>query len=128
MFLKFKSDEERINYGGSYFIEIQYCKYPEETPLEKLVSVDLINNFNVSSLYIYGDDDNEFFNQYKDIFNDGVYSNLECGIVDNYGINYYNQDKITAIIEKLQTQKPKDYKILLEWLKSSTNGIYILGY
>lgn len=89
LFHTFKSREERRKYGGSYFIEIQYCSLAKGTEIEKIVSVDAIENWKNDSLYIYGDDDNEFEVYYREIFTGGIYNNLKRGCVDMCGINYY---------------------------------------
>lgn len=49
--------------------------------------------------------------------------------IDEFGINYYSKDKVKIIKDKLQTIKPKEYEILLNWLEDAKNynGIYILG-
>ncbi len=127
MFLKFNSDEERREYGGSCFFEIQYCRLKQGTPVSEIVSVDSISNWDYTSLYVYYDDNNEFWNDYGEIFGNGVYSNLGEGIMDFYGIDYYDNDRVINIINRLEERKPNDYMILLEWIKESKNGIYVLG-
>lgn len=85
LFYTFNSQEERSNYGGSMFIEIQFCKLPVGTPIKRVVAVGSINYWQNDSLYI--DDENAFFLEYSNIFNCGTYDNLKCGTVDIYGIN-----------------------------------------
>lgn len=121
------SQEERRNYGNSAFVEIQFCKLPVGTITDKLVAVDSINNLQNDSLYI--DDENVFFQEYSSIFDCGTYSNLKCGTVDMYGINYYTPALTDSIIERLRMEKPADYEVLVEWLIKSRryNGFYILG-
>lgn len=58
LFYSFTSQEERKKFGGSYFIELQYCKLAQGTEIEKIVSVSSIEYWKNDSLYIYGDDDN----------------------------------------------------------------------
>lgn len=127
LFHIFKSQEERQTFGGSAFIEIQFCKLPVGTPTKKLVAVGSINNWQNDSLYI--DNDNAFFQEYNNIFNCGIYNNLKSGTVDIYGINYYAPSVTDTIIEKLHKDKPADYEVLIEWLTESKeyNGFYILG-
>lgn len=127
LFHIFNSQEERRNYGGSGFVEIQFCKLPVGTTTDKLVAVDSINNWQNDSLYI--DDEIEFYDEYSSIFDCGTYNNLKCGTVDMYGINYYAPALIDSIIEKLRKDKPADFETLLEWLikSRSYNGFYILG-
>ena len=52
LFHIFNSREERRNYGGSAFVEIQFCKLSSGTATDKLVAVDSINNWQDDSLYI----------------------------------------------------------------------------
>lgn len=127
MFYTFDSQEERRNFGGSAFVEMQFCKLPFETETRKIVCVDSIINWQNDSLYIK--DENLFYEQYSQIFDCGVYNNLKKGTVDIYGINYYSSDLIDSIKEKLFETKPMDYEILIEWLNKAEkyNGFYILG-
>ncbi len=129
MFLKFQSTQERRAYGGSCFIEIQYCKLPIGTAAKKIVSVDSIKHWELTSLYIYDDDMGDFYREYKAFLPNGLYSNMDEGVVDSWGINYYNQEKSQTLIEDLKTHKPKGYETLLQWLKENpyNNGFYILG-
>ena len=129
MFHSFESREARRAFGGSAFIEIQYCRLKPAARIGKIVSLRVINSWKVDSLYVYADDMDEFYFNYKDIFCDGVYNNTKKGEIDLYGINYYSPKQLIAIIDKIEKQKPSDYKILLEWLKQgiNCNGVYILG-
>lgn len=127
LFHTFNSQEERRNYGGSAFIEIQFCKLPVKTTITKLVAVDSITNWQNDSLYI--NDESAFYREYSNIFDCGTYNNLKCGTVDIYGINYYAPSLTDSIIGKLCKNKPTDYEKLMEWLIKSKiyNGFYILG-
>ena len=129
MFHSFGSQEERIKFGGSYFIELQYCRLAQGTDIEKIVSVYAIEYWQNDSLYIYGDDDTAFVSYYGKIFTDGIYSNRKSGMVDIYGINYYAQKQINSIIETIKEMRPLDYQVLLNWLEQvkEYNGFYILG-
>lgn len=129
MFLHFQNQDERRKYGGSAFIELHYCKLPTSTKLKKLVAVKSINNWQDDSLYIFVDDIDKFYTEYKDILTDGIYGNLKSGTIDLYGINYYSQEQVTNIIEKIKGNQPLDYETLLQWLNknANNNGIYILG-
>lgn len=129
MFHIFESKLERKTFGGSAFIEIQYCKIKQNTKIKKIVSLHMIQYWKDDSLYIYLDDIEEFYASYKDIFSDGIYNNLKHGNVDLYGINYYSPQQLNEIIDKIEKQKPSDYIVLLRWLKQGTsyNGFYILG-
>ena len=88
MFHSFKSKEERRKFGGSAFIEIQYCKLEQSASIKKIVSLHALNDWQDDSLYVYVDDIDEFYSNYKEIFNDGIYNNLKKGEVDIFGINY----------------------------------------
>lgn len=131
MFLSFESQDERRNYGGSCFIELQFCKLPSTTPLRKIVSVRNIEYWKDDSLYVSGNEDafDDFYMAYSQIFTDGAYNHLQSGVVDICGINYYNPVLTEAIIQRLLLEKPTDYERLVDWLKKakSYNGFYILG-
>lgn len=125
----FSNQNERRNFGGSAFMEFQFCKLPSGTKSKKLVAVNSINHWQDDSLYLYMDDMEKFYQEYSHIFNCGTYNNLESGTVDLHGINYYEPTLINAFIEKLCKEKPTDYKTLVEWLNKAKqyNGFYILG-
>ena len=127
LFLVFNSQEERMEYGGSAFIEMQFCKLPVGTKMKDIVAVRSINNWQNDSLYI--NDEDVFYQEYSQIFNCGIYNNLKSGVVDLYGINYYEPSFIDTIITKLYEEKPIDYESLVEWLSKAKqfNGFYILG-
>lgn len=129
LFHAFSSQEERRNYGGSDFIEIQYCRMPEDTEIKQIVSVDAVEHWKNDSLYIFGDDMNAFISRYGEIFTGGTYNNGETGIVDMFGINYYSREQTRLIQERIREMKPSGHLILLKWLEKAleTNGFYILG-
>jgi hypothetical protein len=129
MFRTFSSEEERREFGGSYFIELQYCRWKPGTEIERIISVDAIENWKDDSLYIYGDDDNKFISHYGNIFTGGVYNNGKSGVVDIYGINYYSQELTELILEQVKGMKLFNDPILLGWLETAKkyNGFYILG-
>ena len=125
LFHIFDSQQERWEYGGSDFVELQFCALQKKTPVAEVV--DNVTHWKDDSLYI--DDENEFYSEYSRIFDCGIYNNLSQGTVDVYGINYYNSDITDSIIKKINQEKPTDYEILLSWLEKSKeyNGFYILG-
>lgn len=129
LFHIFNSQEERRSFGGSAFIEMQFCKLPFGTKTKKIVAVSSINNWQNDSLYIYVDDIEVFYLEYREFFYCGIYNNLKSGIVDVYGINYYETSLTDSLIERILEKKPKDYEILIEWLNRAKeyNGFYILG-
>lgn len=127
LFHVFNSQEERRNFGGSAFIEIQFCKLPAGTKTKKIFSLDNIKSWQNDSLYI--DDEDTFYQEYSHIFNCGLYSNLKSGIVDVYRNNYYAPSLIDSIIEQIRKETPLDCETLIEWLikAKAYNGFYILG-
>ncbi len=52
LFYTFKSQDERRKFGGSAFIEIQFCMLPVNSKIERLVAVGNIEHWNNDSLYI----------------------------------------------------------------------------
>lgn len=129
LFHTFSSQEERKEFNGSDFLEIQFCRLPKKTEAEIIVKANSISHWLDDSLYVSGDDGNAFFEEYDCIFDGGIYNNLETGTIDPWGINYYGPDMIDAIIAKLLKIKPTDYENLVEWLNKAKkyNGFYILG-
>ncbi len=129
MFYSFSSQIERRKFGGSDFLEIQFCKMLSQTTIEIITAVDSITHWLNDSLYIYGDDINTFLQEYGCVFDCGIYNNLETGMVDPFGINYYGPDLIDSIRTKLLEMRPTDYEKLAEWLNRAKkyNGSYILG-
>ncbi len=127
MFLTFKSQEERQEYGGSSFIEFQFCKMPVKSKIESIVTIENIDHWKLDSLYI--SDYEEFFEIYGKYFDCGYYSNMRNGIVDIYGINYYTSECVDSIISKIENEKPEEYPVILELLNKAKeyNGFYILG-
>lgn len=127
MFLSFDSQEKRREYGGSSYVELQFCKMPLNSKIESIVTVDNIKNWELDSLYINEYED--FSMIYGNIFDCGIYSNMQNGTVDIYGINYYKPELVDMIISKIKNKKPEDYLVLLKWLENvkNYNGFYILG-
>ena len=78
---------------------------------------------------MYVNDENSFYETYSHIFVDGIYHNLQTGVVDIYGINYYNPSLTESIIERVISEKPADYETLVAWIEEAKlhNGFYILG-
>lgn len=72
---------------------------------------------------------NEFIDNYKEIFMEGVYNNLKSGPVDIYGTNYFYSSTTIGIQKLLILVKPSGYEMVAKWLELSKeyNGIYILG-
>ena len=129
LFHIFSSQDERRKFGGSYFIEIQYCSLDLGTAMVQIVSVDAITHWKDDSLYIYGDNEEAFVSQYGDILTDGTYNNGQSGIMDMYGINYYAPHQIHVIVKRIEEMRPFGHQMLLAWLKKvrEHNGFYVLG-
>lgn len=127
LFHTFDSQDERRDYGGSAFIEIQFCRIPVGTTPKKIVAVSSIHNWELDSLYV--DCECEFDSEYGSILDCGIYHNLKKGPVDIYGINYYSPSTIEPIMERLNNEKPRDYEVFLNWLDKAKqyNGFYVLG-
>lgn len=127
LFHTFFSQSELRDFGGSAFIEIQFCKLPVRRSIKAIVDVSSIKNWQNDSLYV--SDENAFYQEYGHIFDCGTYNNLETGPVDLYGINYYPASLTDTIIERIRESKPADYTVLVDWLERAKgyNGFYILG-
>ena len=128
-FYSFSTQEERRRFGGSCFIEIQFCRIKPTAKVKQIVAVSSIEHWQNDSLYVYDDDINSFYDEYSDIFDYGTYNNLCSGKMDVYGINYYPADLINVIIKKINTTKVSDCETIIAWLNKakSYNGFYILG-
>jgi len=129
IFHRFSSKEERRAYGGSAFIELQFCNLPSGTRIKKIVSVRAITHWKDDSLYIHVDDIDLFYQNYSPVFNCGTYNNLRTGPVDLYGINYYAPEQIEFLLGRILDKKPSDYEVLVDWLTKARafNGFYVLG-
>ncbi len=118
-FYSFESKEARREFGGSAFIELQYCKLKPSASIRKIVSQRSIPYWQNDSLYVYVDDMDCFVANYAEIF----------GSMDAFGINYYSLTQLNDIIDKIEKQKPLDCEVILEWLRKGLeyNGFYVLG-
>ena len=127
LLLTFPSQEERRKFGGSAFLEIQFCRMPKETPIKEIVAVENIKSWQNDSLYVHEIAD--FISIYGKYFDDGIFKNLKSGSLDVYGINYYYSDFVKRLIERLLNDKPAEYNPFVNWLKQAENynGFYILG-
>ena len=130
MFHAFKNQDERRAFGGTAFMELQYCKLKQTARIRKILSWRSISNWQNDSLYVHVDDMHCFFSNYADIFGDAVLSNVKGAKgMDPYGVNYFSPAQLTEIICKIEEQQPLEYAVILQWLKQGIdyNGIYILG-
>ena len=132
LFHSFSSQEERRKFSNGDFLQFVFCKLDRGTAVEEIVSnravAPLLWSF--TSLYLCGDDWNEFCEAYGEIITGGTYENLEAGYLDWCGINYFSPEQMQHIIKRLREEKPKDYPLLLNWLEQGTqyNGFYLLGF
>ena len=129
LFHSFHSQAERREFGGSDFIEIQYCRLPEGTSIREILSVDAIEGWKPDSLYICGDDMDLFYQNYGDIITGGVYNNGDRGPMDLWGINFYSREQANEIMQRLAKEKPPGHQILCRWLQAGEQyiGFYLLG-
>ena len=129
LFHTFSSQDERRQFGGSDFIELQYCRIRQGAEIGEILSVQAIEHWKNDSLYIFGDDMDAFFAQYCKIFSKGIYNNRECGGVDLLGINYYSPEQTALMTEAIKRETPADSQRLLDWLDGGKqyNGFYVLG-
>ena len=132
LFHSFSSKEERRKFSNGDFLQFVFCKLDRGTAVEEIVSNRAVAPllWNHSSLYLCGDDWNEFCEAYGEIITGGTYENLEAGYLDWCGINYFSPEQMQHIIKRLREEKPKDYPLLLNWLEQGTqyNGFYLLGF
>lgn len=124
MFKKYNSKEK------SACLEFAYCKLPNKSNIKKITNISHIPFNAEDSLCVAFPFIKDFIEEYDDIFTGGTYQNLESGPVDVCGLNYYNPELTNQIINKVRTQKPKEYELLLNWLEEAKqyNGFYILGF
>lgn len=129
LFYTFKNLEERHEFGGTTFIELQCCRLNKDVKLNDIVSLKKIKYGFDDSLFVFVDDIDDFYESYGKIFNNGAYNKNSVGPMDIYGINYYDSVKVKNYIEYIDKEKPKDYQVLLDWLDKALelNGFYILG-
>ena len=97
LFHSFRSQAERREFGGSDFIEFQYCRLPEGASIREIVSVDAIKGWKPDSLYICGGDMYLFYQDYRGIITDGIYNNGDRGPMDLWGINFYSREQANEI-------------------------------
>lgn len=129
LFHSFNNQDERRAFGGSDFLELQFCKMKKGTNIKSIVLTRNIVDWCNDSLYVSGDDTDVFYKQYKDVFKNGVYNNLKSGDIDFFGINYYSPELVEEMIKTIEANKPEDYAVILAWLNKAKefNGVYILG-
>ena len=121
MFMKFENQEIRREKFGSAFLELAYCKLDNKATIKKKLKTKNLPNWQNDSLYVYVNDLDGFYSDYNKFF--GInYDELFC-------VKYYSIEEVSKIIERLNSEKPTEFQILVNWLNSAMtyNGFYILG-
>ena len=118
--------EKQSSYGNVTLIEFSFCKWKESEKIKKIVNK--IFSRQEDSLYFAGDV-KEFLETYGEVFNCGIYNNLQTGIVDVFGINYYKKNCINDCMQKIKNNRLQGYEIVISWLEQALqyNGFYIVG-
>jgi hypothetical protein len=119
LFYQFASQQERRDFGGSDFLEIQYCRLPAGTPDKERTAQKNIRHWQDDSLYVA--DVELFYQQYGEIF---------CLTPsDLYACRDYAPSRLEEIICSVEQRRPPEAQTLLEWLgrAGAHNGFYLLG-
>ena len=129
LFMTFDNQDERRECGGSCYIELCFCKLSKDAETKDILDLDENIFWQNDSLYIHGDYQNQFYNEYKEIFGLGINAGMKESLFDTWGLTYFNPEKIPGIIERANENKPEGYEDLTEWLEKAReyNGFYILG-
>ena len=127
LFYTFSTQEERRNFGGSDFIELQYCRL-KRTRFQRIIS-DCNGHWEDDSLYVRGRHLDEFLAAYSDVLSEALYPNKKSGPVYPFGPNYYPPERVPAMIARLHERNSEDDRVLAKWLLKATeyNGFYVLG-
>jgi hypothetical protein len=99
------------------------------TDINEIVSVKNITHWKESSLYVGVNDWDNFINEYGEYFYGAIQGNRAQGEIDVYGVNYFTLDRTIKILNDISSNQPKDFQILIEFLKKAKlkNGFYVLG-
>lgn len=121
LFRAFATQEERRAFGGSAFVELQYCRLPSGTLVERIMDVRSLSHWRSDSLYVHDEDLELFDREYGRLFG--------CGTVDLFGVNYCAPSSLDATQDAIRASRPPDFETLLRWLDDAKayNGFYILG-
>lgn len=121
MFMKFDNQETRRKEYGSAFLELSYCKLDNKVSTKKKLKIKNLPNWQNDSLYVYVDDLESFYSTYNKVFGI-IFDDLFC-------VKYYSTKEVSKIIERLNSEKPTEFQILVNWLDfaMNNNGFYILG-
>lgn len=127
LFLRFRTQKARREYGGSDFAELQRCGLPFSASIGERTAVDAVSHWKTDSLYLYGDDFGLFYARYADLFGGGIYACGRSGPPDLYGINYYPPEQTAELLRALEQRGLPDDRALCRFLKRAENGFYLLG-
>ena len=64
LFHSFNTQDERRAFGGSDFLELQFCEHKSGTSIKRIVNK--IENWRNDSLYVSGDDMDTFYSFHQD--------------------------------------------------------------
>lgn len=119
--MKFDNQETRRKEYGSAFLELSYCKLDNKVSTKKKLKIKNLPNWQNDSLYVYVDDLESFYSTYNKVFGI-IFDDLFC-------VKYYSTKEVSKIIERLNSEKPTEFQILVNWLDfaMNNNGFYILG-
>ncbi len=101
----------------------------QKTKIKKILSTRHTKFRENDSLYIHIEDIELFVENYSKILNGVKYNNQETEVFEIYGFDYYNENQVKEIINKIIEKKPKDYDTILKWLQNGQtyNGFYFIG-
>lgn len=128
LFHTFSTQEERRRFGGSDFIELQYCRLERGTSFRKLTSA-CRTHWEDDSLYVPAQRMDELLAAYSDVLGEALYPNKKSGPVYPFGPNYYPPERVPAMLCRLRERNSEDDRTLAKWLQKAAehNGFYVLG-
>ncbi len=111
---------------GTAYFEFQYCK--KDWNIKRILKKGY-SFWEKDSLLIHVDNDRDFFENYGDYLKSPDYPD-GTGALDPYGVNYYTKEQTLLILDKIKSDKPKEFEALVTWLKKAVNeynGFFFLG-
>lgn len=111
---------------GTAYFEFQYCK--KDWNIKKILK-NGYSFWEKDSLLVHIDNDKKFFDNYLKYFE---LTNAPNGktVFCYYGVNYYTKEQTVSILERINTDKPNEYQVLIKWLEkaiSDYNGFFFIG-
>lgn len=121
MFLQFENQETRRENYGSAFLELAYCKLDTKASIKKKLKINNLPNWQNDSLYVYVDNLDDFYNEYKKA--------LDISGDELFAVKYFSAEETNKLIEILKSEKPTEFQVFVNWLNyaMNNNGFYILG-